>query len=506
MTPIKALHHQADSRPDQVAFVFGGEIWTYARLAAETEHLSCALLAHGVRQGDRVALHMTNLPELVTAYYACMQIGAIAAPLNTRFKTAELRSLLKRLRPVLYLGEAKLYPQVAPIEPEILGRHVRYIVGDAIHDDGAQPWAHLFHVPIQRLPLNDPDIGAPALLLTTSGTTGQPKFVTDTPATLAAKTNALLPLLEDGDIAINAVPMVHAAGLFTTFMFVRQGVPMVLLDRFDAGAVLEAIEAYRCSWMTGLPFMFAEMTRRQRETNCDIGSLRFCLVGGDVCPMTLQHEFENVFGVPLSNFCGATETAGSLIHGLKVGPVSRIAPGAEVRLVDETGAPTPRGEVGELQVRGPHVTIGYWDGPGKINDLRSHGWFATGDLMRQGEGDELWFVARKKDLIIRGGSNISPAEVEHVLMTHPAVGNAVVVGVPDAVLGQRVAGLVELAERAHDPAIIPEILAYAKAQLADYKAPERLEIVAEIPRNALGKIDRLSSLAMLTEDAVAEMA
>jgi acyl-CoA synthetase (AMP-forming)/AMP-acid ligase II len=168
--------------------------------------------------------------------------------------------------------------------------------------------------------------------------------------------------------------------------------------------------------------------------------------------------------------------------------------GEQVRLVDDKHVPVPRGEVGELVVRGPHVTIGYWAGPGRIKDAPMKGWFHTGDLMRQDEKGDLWFVSRKKHLIIRGGSNISPIEVERVLTAHPAVRDAAVVGVLDPDLGQRVAGLVQLADSAQGVGL-NEILAFATERLADYT----LEIVDKIPRNTLGKIDRQLLLAMISE-------
>jgi long-chain acyl-CoA synthetase len=178
--------------------------------------------------------------------------------------------------------------------------------------------------------------------------------------------------------------------------------------------------------------------------------------------------------------------------------VSRIVEGAEVRLIDDSGAPVPRGEVGELAVRGPNVTIGYWAGPGLIEDAPHHGWFRTGDLMRQDANDDLWFVSRKKDLIISGGLNISPAEIERVLTAHPAVRDAAVVGVPDPALGQRVAGFVQM-ERGTRAIILKEILAGVTVLLADYKVPDRLEMVDAIPRDGLGKIDRKSLLAKISE-------
>jgi long-chain acyl-CoA synthetase len=500
MTPISALYRWAETRPGQVAFITGKQTWSYRRLATEADRLARALRARGVGEGDRVALHMANLAELAVAYYACFRVGAIAAPLNTKLKASELRPLLKHLQPSLYLGQANLYSQVADIEPAVLAANARYVVGGAVEDDWAQPWADLFKGADESSSLHDGDIDAPAVLLTTSGTTGAPKLVTHTPATLSAASDACVLIgFADKQTAINAVPMVHSSGLVTFLACIRFGAPMILFERFDTDSVLDAIEPYRCSWMLGLPFMFVDMMRRQRARARKVDALRFCLSSGDVCPMQLQQEFPDVFGVPLRSVWASTEaTVGSFAYGRQPGPVSRIAPGAQVRLVDDDGAPVPRGDVGELLVRGPSLTIGYWAGPGRVDDAKPDGWFHTGDLMRQGEDDDFWFVARKKDLIIRGGSNISPVEVERVLLAHSAVRDAAVFGVPDPALGQRVAAVVQLAENSGSAAL-DDILVNTKAKLADYKVPERLKIVGAIPRNALGKVDRKSLPAMMSD-------
>jgi long-chain acyl-CoA synthetase len=327
-----------------------------------------------------------------------------------------------------------------------------------------------------------------------------PKLVTHTPATLSAASDACVLIgFADKQTAINAMPMVHSSGLVTFLACIRFGAPMILFERFDSDSVLDAIEPYRCSWMLGLPFMFVDMMRRQRARARKVDALRFCLSSGDVCPMQLQQEFPDVFGVPLRSVWASTEaTVGSFAYGRQPGPVSQIAPGAQVRLVDDDGAPVPRGDVGELLVRGPSLTIGYWAGPGRVDDAKRDGWFQTGDLMRQGEDDDFWFVARKKDLIIRGGSNIWPVEVERVLLAHSAVRDAAVFGVPDPALGQRVAAVVQLAENSGSAAL-DDILVNTKAKLADYKVPERLKIVGAIPRNALGKVDRKSLPAMMSD-------
>jgi long-chain acyl-CoA synthetase len=500
MTPTDALLWRARKRPNSVAFVAGDHAWSYGRLATKAEQLARALLERGVNAGDRVALHMANLPELAVAYYACFRIGAIACPLNTRLKAAELQPLLHQLQPALYLGQAQLYSQIAPIPSDILASNARFIVGAAGEKDGVRPWADLFLGVADRPVPHDPDIDMPAVLLTTSGTTGQPKFVAHTSATLSAIADSFLHLgLDEEQIAINAVPMMHAGGLATFLGCVRFGVPMVLFEQFDADVLLDAVEPHQCSWLIGVPLMYAAIVERQKMRPRRVGTMQFCLVAGDVCPPQLQQNFPDVFGAPLRSFWGSTETFGTFTYGLQPGPVSRPAPGTQFSLVDDKGASAPRGEVGELLVRGPSVTVGYWLGPGRL-DAPSDGWFRTGDLMREGEKNELWFVSRKKDLIIRGGSNISPIEVEGVLKAHPAVADAAVIGIPDVILGQRVVGFVRLADNS-GKSVLDGILADARARLADYKVPEWLQVVDEIPRNALGKIDRKSLLAMTSTDA-----
>jgi acyl-CoA synthetase (AMP-forming)/AMP-acid ligase II len=494
MTPIDTLFRRASEHPDALAFVSGDEVWTYRRLASEVDRLAGALVEQGLRAGHRVALHMANLPDLVVAYYVCFRIGAIACPLNVRLKTAELLPLLDQLRPALYLGEADLYPRVAAVHPDILPSEACFIVGGGSDENGARPWDGLFKGAARRTAACNPDADSPAVLLTTSGTTGQPKFVAHTPTTLAAVAESFLHLgFERDQVAVNAVPMVHIGGLATLLGCVRFGRPMILFDRFDADALLDAMEPRQCSWLIGTPFMYSALVDAQRARPRTVHALRFCLVAGDVCPPELQQNFANLFGTRLRSFWGSTETFGTFTFGTRPGPVSRPAPGTQFQLVDDSGAQPPHGEIGELLVRGPSVSVGYWSGPGRIA-APGDGWFHTGDLMREEDDGHLLFVSRKKDLIIRGGSNISPIEVEQVLSAHPAVLDAAVVGVPDPVLGQRVVGLVRLADH---QAKLEDILTDARAQLADYKVPERLEVVAEIPRNALGKIDRKSLLAMV---------
>jgi long-chain acyl-CoA synthetase len=492
MTPANALMHQVQTRPDATAFIFHDDVWSYGRLAAEADRLASGMAARGVKPGDRVALHMVNRPEMLVAYYACFRLGAIAAPLRTAFKFAELAPLLQRLKPALYIGEIGLYGNVAPVDAATLAPNKRFVVNASFEDHGVQPWEALFDGSSEHNLLTPPISYKPAVLINTSGTTGQPKFAVHTPATLAATTDLINRHwgLSDDDRMVHPLPMAHMSGFICMLTYIGFGAPFVLLESFDASAILDTIESYRCTWCIGFPSQFAALLEYQQAQPRDLSSLRICLTGADACPVDLQKRVTAAFGAPLYNLWAATEVVGSLTYGLQPGPVVRIAKDALVRLVDDDGKDVGDGEVGELLVRGENVFDGYWNDPEATANSLKAGWYHTGDLMRRGEGDELWFVSRKKDIIIRGGTNISPVEVEEALMAcHPAVEQAAVVGVPDLVLGQRVYGFVKLAPGTGDT-IVSEILGRAATQLAAYKVPEDLGILDELPRNALSKVDR----------------
>jgi long-chain acyl-CoA synthetase len=504
-TPTGALLHHAQTRPKSAAFIFHEEVWTYERLAAEAERLARGLAAHGVEPGDRVALHMMNRPEMVVAYYACFKLGSIAAPLRTAFKFAELAPLLQRLKPALYIGEIGLYDNIAPVDASILARDKRFVVNGSFEDDGVQPWEMLFDEARDADLLFSPASASykPSVLINTSGTTGQPKFVVHTPATLAESTELVVRHwgLSDDDVMVAPLPMAHISGLISLLSYIRFGVAFVLLESFDADTVLDTIERHRCTWCLGFPAQYAALLECQRARPRNLRSLRICLTGADACPIDLQEQVTSVFGAPLYNVWGATETIGSLTFGLRRGPVTRIAKGAQIRLIDENGADVADGAAGELLIRGANVFDGYWNDPIATAESLKGGWYYTGDLMQRGEGDELWFVSRKKDIIIRGGTNISPAEVEQALVaSHPAVEAAAVVGIPDSVLGQRVFGFVKLANGAKD-SVVSEVLGNVATRLAAYKVPNRLAILDEFPRNALSKLDRKMLQTMASDIA-----
>ena len=497
---FETLIQRAQSRPDGTAFIFQEDLWTYRRLARESERVARGLAAAGIKAGDRVALHMMNRPEMLVTYYACLRLGAIAAPLRTAFKFAELAPMLQRLQPALYVGESSLYPNVAAFDAAVLPLNKRVVISDAGGSHGVQSWEALKQSEHADLPI--PPSNEPAVLLNTSGSTGQPKFVMHTQDTLAATTHLLSRhwALSADDVVISPMQLAHASGLFLSLSFVQAGVRFIMLQSADPDTILDSIEYHRGTWLLGFPYQYAGLLEAQQERPRDVSSLRICLTAADACPVDLQKRVTAALRAPLCNVWGATEVAGQLTYGLQPGSVVRLTQDIQIRLVDENGTDVTHGEIGELLIRGKNVFVGYWNDPAATADSLRDGWYHTGDLMRRGEGDELWFVSRKKDIIIRGGTNISPAEVEEALAAcHPAAEEAAAVGKPDPVLGQRVFGFVRLAPGAKE-SLVTEILQNVAKRLAPYKVPEGLRVIDALPRNALSKVDRRALERMVDEE------
>ena len=496
-TPIEALKEQVKVRQKSAAFVFHENVWTYERILVEAERLARGMVAHGVKPGDRVAIHMMNRPEFITAYYACFLAGAIIAPMRTAFKQAELEPLLRRLKPALYIGETALYGNVAAVDTAVLPRNRRFLVETESGVSEGLPFQQLFD-DADGAELPSPAAAdQPAVLINTSGTTGEPKFVIHTASSLAETADLLMNnwgVSGHNSVAM-PLPLAHMSGLASFLTCMQAAIPFVLIESFDPDIILDTIERHRCTLQVGFPAQYAALLDRQCAQPRDLASLRFCLTGADACPIELQRQVTAAFGAPLYNVWGATEAAGNLGCGLRPGPVMRVTRPEETRIVDDAGRDVADGDIGELLVRGPNLFAGYWNDLKATTEALKDGWYRTGDLVRQEAQNELLFVARKKDIIIRGGTNISPVEVEHAIAVHPSVEEAAVVGVPDAALGQRLIGFVALA-KGKDERIVPGILSDLATRLAAYKVPEQLIVLKALPRNALSKVDRTTLQAM----------
>ncbi|MCB4858451.1 acyl--CoA ligase [Sphingobium sp. PNB] len=481
------------ARPGSVAFFWGDKRWTNGDLLAEIDALVDALVDAGAQTGDRISISMPNSPNLAISLLACLRGGFVAAPINTRFKAEETRAVVDLIAPALHLGSAGASADLSGVCADTLPSDARVVLADEGGAAEAVRGGHCRRGDSTRS--SAPGVAEPAILMATSGTTGAPKIVTHTLGTLDAITARYDALgLRPDDIMLNVGPMVHAGGLFNFLASLVRPSAMVMVGPFEPGAVLDAIARHRCTWMKALPFIFAELIDAQRLHPRDISSLRFCVASGDAAPTRLKQGFASTFRLPLHAGWASTEAATSLVHCAAEGSGYPIRTGTGVTLRSIEGDAADVHDTGELLVCGPHVSPGYWSN-GAVQPGPDY--FETGDVFQRLADGTLAFVERRKNLIIRGGSNISPLEVEEALRAYPDVSDAAVFGIPDDRLGERIAALIELAPSAS--ASVAEILRRLRERLSDYKIPEFARVVSRLPRNGNGKVDRAALPRLLSE-------
>lgn len=456
----------------------GDRVLTYGELDLAAMDLARWFPAQGLIQGDRVAIQGTNTVDVVVALLACFHAGLVAVPVNTRFKPPEIQYVLDHARPRLCLCEPQFAAGIREIQSQVPGLSAVY-TGLPAGVSGPDP--------------EPPPVDSPVLILYTSGTTARPKGVTHTLRTQMASAETMLGLgLDDSTVAAIAVPMMHTSGLNVLLLpTLITGGSVVLLPTFDPAGLLDLLESRRCTFTFALPagmqFVAAEQERRPR----DLSSMRNWLSGGDSVPVGLQQRWKSLSDCPLVEGYGMSE---SLV--ITSNPASANRPGSlgvpsakvEVRALDFDGTPVADGEIGELAVRSPANFIGYWNDPEATRRALVDGWLRTGDLGRRDSEGYFWFEGRRKELIIRGGSNISPQEVEGALVQHAAVMEAGVVGAPDGVYGERVVAFVALRE---GRAICEsELREFTRERLADYKVPELVFFLPVLPKGPTGKVQR----------------
>ncbi|WP_345559153.1 long-chain fatty acid--CoA ligase [Nonomuraea rosea] len=461
--------------PDRVALSYQGRDQTYRDLRERTYRLASAL---GVGRGERVAYLGVNQPGLVETFFAAGLLGAVFVPLNARLATPELRYILDDARvSALVLGEER-------DGAGLPGRHITAAGYAGLIASGSPE-------PIDE-PVGQDD---PCLIMYTSGTTGHPKGAVLTHGNLIWNTFNLLvdvPLAHD-EVTLVSAPLFHIAALAQTLIpTVLKGGRVILEPSFDVDRTFELIEAERVTVMFGVPSMFGFLTRSPRWAGADLSSLRHLLCGGAPVPEPLIRIYQDR-GLTFLQGYGMTETApGALFLGAehsiaKAGSAGVPCFFSDVRLVAFGGAPALPGEPGEVYVQGPNVMPGYWQRPEESAKVLSpDGWFRSGDI---GVADEDGYVRisdRLNDVIISGGENVYPAEVESVLFGHPAVAECAVIGVPDDRWGEVGKALVVL--RPEVGAEADELLKHLDGRLARFKIPKYLQFVPELPKNAAGKL------------------
>jgi acyl-CoA synthetase (AMP-forming)/AMP-acid ligase II len=482
--------------PDKIALWFGERGWTYAELDDATNRIAAALSAAGVRSGDRVAVFLPNCPELVLGYFACFKIGAIVVPLNYRYRQAEARYALEHSASASLIVHQSLAGEVTGLPLANMGIRRCYLAGGE-----AKPPFHAFDsLMAAEGPAPTPtfDEYQAAAILYTSGSTARPKGVTYSHSTLwhnclmQSETFQFTP----ADVHMVSTAACHAAA-FTGQLLpnVYVGGTSVLAHLPAPAQVVDAVTRRGVTRVQMLPATLEDLVEYlEAHPGRDIATLRCCTAGGDVVPLELHQRFRKVAGFDICELYGMTEALSCITNPpfgpKKSGSVGKPAAQTSVRIVDAHDRDVPPGSTGELLVRSPAMMVGYWNDPVATAETLRGGWVHTGDLARCDDDGYYWFVSRKKEIIIRGGSNISPLEVEEALDEHPAVHLSCVVGLPDKHLGEIVAAYVSLREGTAVPPTADELRLFVADRLAAYKVPERITILPELPLNATGKVDR----------------
>jgi long-chain acyl-CoA synthetase len=474
------LNSAAVRTPSKTALIFGSESLSYKALDQSATLLAQWFLQSGLRKGDRVAIHRSNSFQTVQLFFACFRAGLIAVPINTRLKAAEIAYILDHSKAMMCFSQPELESIAREAATECSSLHLHTQVPE------------LSEAGMPGLP--DVDADEPALIIYTSGTTARPKGVTHTHRTLICTAEGMASVGVDGSQTVLVLTtMMHASGLYCDLLpTILGGTTAVLAPAFEPGVVLDLIERHRCSFTVGLPTLIHDLAEEQARRPRDVSSMRLFYGGGDAVPASLQERFQALFGIPLLESFGMTECIAicrsNAVEGIRTGSIGRPAEGIEVRAADATGKTVPENETGEMAVRSARNFVGYWENPEATAETLRDGWLYTGDLVRCDSDGYFWFMGRKKEIIIRCGSNISPQEVEDALYQHPAVIQTGVIGKPHPIYGEQVVAFVSLREGQEISE--QQLMEFARKRLADYKTPERILFLPDLPKGPTGKVQR----------------
>ena len=527
-----ALARSAHSYPERAAIRFYGRSITYRELNTLANRFANALIALGVARGDRVALLMPNCPQMVLAYYGGLRAGAVMVPTSPLYVEDELAHQLEDSGATVVVCLSALFGRVQAVRPRL--PHLRQVIVTNIKDffptrlrvlfsltrerrdghratlprDGNTYWLKPL---LARARASDPRVEVScndlALLQYTGGTTGTAK------GAMLSHRNLLANLLQvaawfgplanpDGsDIVLGVLPLFHIYAMTTIMNFsIHRGGTMVLQPRFVVDDVLKAIQRERPHLLPGVPTMYMAINHAPNLSRYNLRSLKGAISGAAPLPLEVQQQFEALTGARLVEGYGLTE-ASPVTHCVPIGSphapgtIGVPLPSTEAAVFDqETGTrQLEPGEAGELAVRGPQVMQGYWNRPEETAQVLRDGWLFTGDIARQDADGFFSIVDRKKDMIITGGMNVYPRDVEEPLYAHPKVHEAVVVGIPDERWGEAVRVYIVL--RDGQTATEQEILDYCHSRMARYKVPKHVEFRTELPKSMVGKVLRRQLVA-----------
>jgi long-chain acyl-CoA synthetase len=475
----------AERSPDGIAYKLDDTEVNWQAVDEGSARVAGLLKEKGFEPGDRVGVMLPNVPYFPIAYYGILRAGGTVVPMNVLLKGREVKFYLEDPGAKLVFawhdfaeaaekGAEEAGAEVIPVKPG----EFETLLGDA------EP----------EREVADRDGDDTAVILYTSGTTGQPKGAELTHDNMLKNAQASRDLfgIEDDQIVLGALPLFHSFGQTCCMnACALSGATLTFIPRFDPAKALEIIERDKVTLFAGVPTMYNAMLNSDAREKHDHSSLRICCSGGSAMPGELMRGFEKAFDTMILEGYGLSETSpvASFNHPdkeRKIGSIGTPIEGVEMKVVDDDGNEVEQGEVGEIAIKGHNVMKGYWNKPDETDEAIADGWFHSGDMAKVDEDGYFFIVDRKKELIIRGGYNVYPREIEEVLYEHEGVLEAAVIGVPDDSMGEEVGAAVVLKQGQDVSA--DDLKAYVKEEVANYKYPRKIWFVDELPKGPTGKI------------------
>jgi len=498
---LTRLKETAIANADKTAFYYMDKPTSYAELDAAVTKFACGLQKLGLKKGDHIALLLGNSPHFVIGLYGAMRLGATVIPINPQYTPEEIGYILSNGDVKAVIALDALAPHFNKMKALLPG--VKHCIlcesGIDASEDFLLPGMKTFDEvsALAAYPFDEPELDAndTAVILYTSGTTGKPKGAMLTHGNLYSNARDIAEYLkmDSQDRVITTLPMFHVFSLTVVLNApLISGATMLIVPRFSPKDIFGLARKYRATVFAGVPTMYNFLYQYLDGKSEDFSTIRLCISGGAPMPVALLKNFEEKFQVTISEGYGLSEASpvtcfNPLDRPRKPGSIGMSIVNVENRVVDELGREVPPGEVGELIVRGPNVMKGYYKLPEDTAAVMRDGWLYTGDLARMDGEGYFYIVDRKKDLVIVGGYNVYPREVEEALYGHPGIVEAAVIGVPDPEHGEAVKAFVVPKEERLKAG---ELTSYLAEKLAPYKIPSFIEFLDELPKNTTGKILR----------------
>lgn len=494
------LRESAHNTPNSTALVFGDVKISYASLHSQSQRFASALKGIGLQDGEHVALLIPNVPQFTMAYFACHIASNPVVPLNVLLKADEIAYHLEDSdSKAVIVWEGFLAEARAGFDKTDSCRELIIVKADPTDLTAPEGLHNLVSLiasfpPMTEMPTTNPD--DTAVILYTSGTTGKAKGAQLTHFNMFYNAyysaNRLLPM-DSETIAFGVLPLFHSFGQTVIQNAVLSaGGQMVLMPRFDPVGAMALIEKHKITLFAGVPTMYFALLNHPQASDFDLSSLQYCISGGAAMPVEVMRAFDEKYSVNILEGYGLSETSPvasfNVLHlPKKAGSIGLPIWGVDFKLEDNEGQEiTEDNTPGEICIKGHNVMKGYYKREKATHEAFKGGWFHTGDIGTRDKDGFYTIVDRKKDLIIRGGFNIYPREIEEVLYSHPAIAEAAVIGVPDDRLGEEVKGVVAL--KPGKVATAEELLLFCKERLAAYKYPRHFDVISELPKGPTGKI------------------